>query len=309
MPEQEKRRSLDIKNFSGKKTAVALGMFDGVHTGHRAVFDRTKSFEDICTEAAVFTFDTGSLERKHGRSYRYIIPNRVKLDMIRKSGIKNILCADFSELKEVRAEEFAGKILAEKMNASVVVCGPDFRFGKGAACGVEELRKFGRRYGFEVSIVSPVIRDGEVISSSGIRKLLLEGSIKKANKFLGYEYTITQSVSDGKHIGRTIDFPTVNQVFSEGQLIPAYGVYAASTVIDGKAYSAVTNIGVKPTVTDERIPLAETHIIGYSGDLYGRVVRVSLSEYLRSEKKFNSLGELKAQIARDTETVKSLGGI
>ena len=309
MPEQEKRRSLDIKNFSGKKTAVALGMFDGVHIGHRAVFERAESFEKCGTEAAVFTFDTGSLDTKHGRSYRYIVPNKVKLDMIRRAGIKNILCADFVRLKDLEAEEFAKLILAEKMNAEVVVCGPDFRFGKGAGCGVRDLERLGLKYGFKVSTVSPVVKDGDVVSSSKIRSLLSEGSIKKANEFLGYNYTITQSVMDGKHIGRTIDFPTVNQFFDEGQLIPAYGVYASETVIDGKAYRAVTNIGVKPTVTDECVPLAETHIIGYSGNLYGQVLEISLSEYLRGERKFDSLGALKTQIAKDTETVKSLGGI
>lgn len=300
---------MDIKDFSGQKTAVAMGMFDGVHTGHRAVFAGAESFEKQGLKAAVFTFDTESLGSKHGRSYRYILRNSVKLEMIRKAGIENIYCADFSELKDYDAEDFVKFVLEEKMNAGAVVCGPDFRFGRGAQCGVDDLKKFGLEYGFEVSIVSPVKNDNDIISSSEIRELLSAGNIKKANEFLGYNYMIKQPVINGKHIGRTIDFPTVNQSFSSGQLIPAYGVYAALTVIDGKKYSAVTNIGVKPTVTDECIPLAETHIIGYSGDLYGRTVEISLSDYLRGEKKFGSLDELKEQIRKDTETAKALGGI
>ncbi|MBP0961101.1 MAG: riboflavin biosynthesis protein RibF, partial [Oscillospiraceae bacterium] len=272
---------MDIKDFSGKKTAVALGMFDGVHLGHRAVFERAESFDEHGAEAAVFTFDSESLGDKHGKSYRYVVPNSLKLDMIRQAGIKNICCADFSELRNYEAEEFVKVVLAGKMNAVKVVCGPDFRFGRGAAGNVDSLRKYGAKYGFEVSTVDPVVVDGNVVSSSRIRELLSEGDVKKANALLGYRYKIKRSVEDGNHIGRTIDFPTINQSFEEGQLIPAYGVYATSVVIDGKQYDGITNIGVKPTVEKECKPLAETHILGFSGDLYGKTLEVSFSDFLR----------------------------
>lgn len=290
---------MDIKDFSGKKTAVALGMFDGVHLGHRAVFERAESFDEHGAEAAVFTFDSESLGDKHGKSYRYVVPNSLKLDMIRQAGIKNICCADFSELRNYEAEEFVKVVLAGKMNAVKVVCGPDFRFGRGAAGNVDSLRKYGAKYGFEVSTVDPVVVDGNVVSSSRIRELLSEGDVKKANALLGYRYKIKRSVEDGNHIGRTIDFPTINQSFDEGQLIPAYGVYATSVVIDGKQYDGITNIGVKPTVEKECRPLAETHILGFSGDLYGKMLEVSFSDFLRPERKFDSLDALKMQIQID----------
>ena len=290
---------MDIKDFSGKKTAVALGMFDGVHIGHRAVFERAESFDEHGAEAAVFTFDSESLSDKHGKSYRYVVPNSLKLDMIRQAGIKNICCADFSELRNYEAEEFVKVVLAGRMNAVKVVCGPDFRFGRGAAGNVDSLRKYGAKYGFEVSTVDPVVVDGNVVSSSRIRELLSEGDVKKANALLGYSYKIKRSVEDGNHIGRTIDFPTINQSFEEGQLIPAYGVYATSVVIDGKQYDGITNIGVKPTVEKECKPLAETHILGFSGDLYGKTLEVSFSDFLRSERKFDSLDALKNQIKTD----------
>lgn len=300
---------MNIKDFSGTGTAVALGMFDGVHTGHRAVFERAESFGKDGAEAAVFTFNSESLAVKHGHSYRYLLPNSLKLEMIRQAGIKNICCAEFDELKDYEAEEFVKVVLAGRMNAVKVVCGPDFRFGKGASGNVDALRKFGQKYGFEVSVVDPVIKDGGVVSSSRIRDLLASGDVKKANSLLGYRYKIKQSVSDGNHIGRTIDFPTINQSFTEGQLIPAYGVYATETSVDGIKYCSVTNIGVKPTVGNCSDPLAETHIIGFSGDLYGRVTEVSFSEYLRGEKKFSSLDELKAQIKKDIKKAEALGGI
>ena len=290
---------MDIKDFSGKKTAVALGMFDGVHIGHRAVFERAESFDEHGAEAAVFTFDSESLGDKHGKSYRYVVPNSLKLDMIRQAGIKNICCADFSELRNYEAEEFVKVVLAGRMNAVKVVCGPDFRFGRGAAGNVDSLRIYGAKYGFEVSTVDPVVVDGNVVSSSRIRELLSEGDVKKANALLGYRYKIKRSVEDGNHIGRTIDFPTINQSFEEGQLIPAYGVYATSVVIDGKQYDGITNIGVKPTVEKECKPLAETHILGFSGDLYGKTLEVSFSDFLRSERKFDSLDALKNQIKTD----------
>ena len=290
---------MDIKDFSGKKTAVALGMFDGVHIGHRAVFERAESFDEHGAEAAVFTFDSESLDDKHGKSYRYVVPNSLKLDMIRQAGIKNICCADFSELRNYEAEEFVKVVLAGRMNAVKVVCGPDFRFGRGAAGNVDSLRKYGAKYGFEVSTVDPVVVDGNVVSSSRIRELLSEGDVKKANALLGYRYKIKRSVEDGNHIGRTIDFPTINQSFEEGQLIPAYGVYATSVVIDGKQYDGITNIGVKPTVEKECKPLAETHILGFSGDLYGKTLEVSFSDFLRPERKFDSLDALKNQIKTD----------
>ena len=297
---------LDIKDFSGKKTAVALGMFDGVHNGHRAVFERAESFSEQGAEAAVFTFDSESLVKKHGQSYRYVVPNSVKLEMIRNAGIGNICCADFSELKNYEAEEFAKSVLAGRMNAVRVVCGRDFRFGKGAAGDVAALREYGQKYGFEVSIVEPVVIDGETVSSSKIRELLSSGNVKKAKRLLGYNYSITGTVTDGNHIGRTIDFPTINQSFGEGQLIPAYGVYATSVVIDGKQYDGITNIGVKPTVEKEAKPLAETHILGFSGDLYGKTLEVSFSDFLRPERKFDSLDALKKQICMDIENRRNI---
>ena len=297
---------MDIKDFSGKKTAVALGMFDGVHIGHRAVFERAESFDEHGAEAAVFTFDSESLGDKHGKSYRYVVPNSLKLDMIRQAGIENIFCADFSGLKDYEPEEFAKVVLAGWMNAAKVVCGRDFRFGKGAAGDVPALKEYGKKYGFEVSTVDPVVVDGNVVSSSRIRELLSEGDVKKANALLGYSYKIKRSVEDGNHIGRTIDFPTINQSFDEGQLIPAYGVYATSVVIDGKQYDAITNIGVKPTVEKDCRPLAETHILGFSGDLYGKMLEVSFSDFLRPERKFDSLDALKKQIYMDIENRRNI---
>ena len=203
-------------------------------------------------------------------------------------------------------EEFAREILAGRMRAVHVCCGEDFRFGKMASCGAVELKSFGERFGFEVEIVGEVDIGGSAVSSSRIRALLLKGDIISANSLLGSDYFISVEVSDGNHIGRTMNFPTINQKFENGQLVPKYGVYSTITYADGQEYCSITNVGVKPTINGERSPLAETHIIGYSGDLYGKTVTVSFRDFVRPERKFDSLDELKKQINADIESVMNI---
>ena len=139
----------------------------------------------------------------------------------------------------------------------------------------------------------------QTVSSSRIRELLLDGDVEKAGELLGRPYFISAAVEDGNHIGRTIDFPTINQQLPEGIVMPRFGVYCSRVKIDGKAYTGVTDIGVKPTVGGSDRPLAETHIIGYSGDLYGKIVDVAFRRFIRPEMRFGSLEELRRQIARD----------
>lgn len=285
-------------------TAVALGLFDGVHLGHRAVLKAAADQSENGLVSAAYTFVPETASYKNGSS-GYIYGMKTKLWLIGECGVKHMNFTYFELVRELSGEEFAGRVLHDKLNAAFVSCGRDFRFGCGASCGVEELRSFGKRYGFEVQVVEDVTLGGDVVSSSGIRRLLSKGSIEKANALLGRDYVISGSVADGNHIGRTIDFPTINQPFAAGQLVPAYGVYSGSTCIDGEVYRTVTDIGVKPTIGGERSPLAETHILGFSGDLYGRDIRVSLDGFIRPEMKFSSLDELKAQIKRDTEAVQT----
>ena len=178
-------------------------------------------------------------------------------------------------------------------------CGDDFKFGKNAACGAQELIRFGKRFGFEVEVVGAVEYGGSAVSSSRIRELLLSGDITAANELLGSAYFISAEVRDGNHIGRTIDFPTINQDFAEGQRVPRYGVYSTLTNVGGRVLPSVTNVGVKPTIEGVRRPLAETHIIGYKGDLYGKNADVSFKSFIRPEMKFGSLDELKGQINAD----------
>ena len=282
-------------------TAVALGLFDGVHLGHRAVLQKACEQQENGLIPSVFTFSPESAVYKPDSSSGYIYGTEAKTRLICECGILHTRIESFAAVKDFSGGEFVREVLKNGMNASFVCCGKDFRFGKGASCGVDELRDFGRCYGFEVTVVEDVVSAEGIVSSSAIRRLLSEGSIVRANELLGRAYSVYGTVVDGNHIGRTIDFPTVNQLFGEGQLVPAYGVYSGSVSIDGKSYRTVTNIGVKPTIEGERRPLAETHILGYSGDLYGRELEVRLEAFLRAERKFASLDELRTQIAEDVK--------
>lgn len=287
---------ITVNNRISEKTAVALGLFDGLHHGHRAVLSEVLSM----SSPAVFTFRTESIKRKHGKPFEYIFTNSYKLELFAGMGIKYVYSPDFDDVKGMSGEEFVSEILVKKMNAGLVVCGENFRFGKAARCGADELLQFGERYGFEVRIIG---LDG--FSSEKYRSLLREGNVEKLYKN-NDAYILSAEVITGNQIGRTIDFPTINQKFAENQIVPRFGVYYTTTTVGGRCYPAVTNVGVKPTVENNIKPLAETHILGFSGDLYGRFVDVAFCRFIRDEIKFASVEELKNQISADADHVRRL---
>lgn len=202
------------------------------------------------------------------------------------------------------ARDFIEKVLVKIMNAKVVVCGFDFRLGAGGGSDAEELKCICREYGIKVVIIPPFSLDGCVVHSTAIKNLIKSGEIAKANKLLGYDFSIEGRVIEGNRIGRTIGSPTINQRFPESIVMPRFGVYKSVTYLDGRVMPSVTNIGVKPTVDYKDSPLAETHIMDFDGDLYGRTLRVSLLDFIRPERRFDSVGELKAQLDKDKIAAK-----
>lgn len=287
-----------MKAVALRNAAVALGLFDGVHLGHRAVLAAAAEQKKNGLIPCAFTFPPESTAKKGAAGYiyseiekNYIIEN--------ECAIERICSPPFAELCGMDGETFAREHLCGAMGAAFVCCGNDFRFGSRASCGLAELVGFGRKYGFTVKAVDDVFCSGKRVSSTEIRTLLEEGDIAGADRFLGAPYIIMKEVSHGAALGRTIGFPTANQVFSPGQLVPRYGVYASQVTIDGVCYSSMTNIGMKPTVDYGGAPLAETYINGFSGDIYGRSIRTQLLRFIRPERRFGSVDELKAQIAAD----------
>lgn len=285
-------------------SAVALGIFDGIHAGHKLIIKKAVKCSENRLVPAVFTFDVESITQKHGKEYEYIFSENYKHKILENMGINYVYSPDMKEICQMTGEEFVSLILCKKMNAKTVVCGENFRFGKNAAWGAAELLKFGEKYGFNVIAENLMGENGTAYSSEYCRAMLKEGKVDKLYT-LGMEmYAVCSEVVSGNRIGRTLDFPTINQQFGKKQLVPKRGVYSTVTLIDNKAYNSITNIGVKPTVEKNIRPLAETHILDFSGDLYGKVIEVRFNGFIRDEKKFSSLDELKIQIKKDIEYVR-----
>lgn len=276
------------------KSAVALGLFDGIHCGHRLIIDKACGYG---LTPAVFTFRSESVKFKHGKPFEYIYTNNQKFHYFDKIGVQYALSPDFESIKNMSGEIFVQKVLCDCMNARAVVCGENFRFGKNASCGSEELKVFGKIYGFSVESV-PL--DNDAFSSEKFRTMLKNGELSSESPYILYG-----EVVHGKQIGRTINFPTINQNYADRQIIPKYGVYYTQTYINDKKYNSITNVGVKPTIKGIHAPLAETHILDFSGNLYGKKIEVEFCRFIRPEMKFLSVDELKRQISRDIDTVCS----
>lgn len=291
-------------SVASNKTAVALGVFDGIHRGHQAVIDKAISFKVKGLSPAVFTFNTKTVTTKGNGKLDVLISDELKNEMLEEMGIEYIYSPEFSQVKDLTAEEFVKKILVEKFNASVAVCGENFRFGKGAFAGSHELSEICKKYGIETVIVPYTTFNSKPISSSEIREHIKQGSMDMANFMLGYDFQFRLEVVHGNEIGKTLNFPTINQRFSSSQVVPRFGVYASMTKIGDKLYPSITNVGVKPTIGSEKSPLAETYIIDFEGNLYGEVLTVFLKKFIRPEQKFNGLDELKTQLAIDLKKAK-----
>lgn len=262
------------------RIAVALGDFDGMHRAHRTVITGA---ENVIIYSVNNRF---SLMQKSIFEKRY--PNAV--------------FADFDEIKNMSGEDFIEKILIDKFHAGVVLCGFNFRFGKMASWSAMDMRKYLEKQDVWVRILEHLDFDGEPISSTRIRQALAVGDIKAANEMLGYNFTFEGEVVEGDHRGRTIGFPTINQNYPEGLTNVKFGVYESRVFIDDKEYKAFTNIGIRPTWRVENT-LCETHIFDYSGNLYGKTVRIELIRYIREEKTFNSVDELEEQLNNDKSSI------
>lgn len=295
------------ENGCSEKSAVALGFFDGLHLGHIEVIKRTLLKDGL--RSVVFTFNDKTVLPKF-KERQNIISYDFKVELLSKIGVDYIFAPDFADLRNLSPEEFVTEILQKRLNAEFVACGYDFRFAKGGKGSSEDLERICGEKGIDVCVVPAVTEDGITVSSTVIRELIKKGDIKKANILLGYELTYILPVVSGKQNGRKMGFPTINQAIPEGMIIPKFGVYKSWTEIKSHVYPSVTNIGVKPTIArdegEKAVPLMETNIIGFSGDLYGQNVRVILRDFMREEKRFDSMELLAQQIERDKRAACSL---
>lgn len=273
------------------KTSLILGFFDGVHKGHREVIKTAighgKTF--------LITFKNSPAEH-FGKKVEYIYPREKSYELIKSLGVDEIIEQDFSEIAKVSAEDYLENYLVKKYTPITISTGFNHTFGAHRTGNSEFLEKNQEKYNYKYFCSPACCIDNEVVSSSKIRELLMEGNIEKANKFLGSNFSITSTVTEGEKLGRKIGFPTANLVYPEKIVRLPYGVYGVK--VFGKP--AVLNWGVKPTVGGkyERI---EVHIPDFSGNLYNLLLEVVFVKKIREEQKFASLDELKHQIKKDVE--------
>lgn len=284
---------------AAEKTAVALGYFDGLHLGHMGVIRAALAQSGL--KSAVFTFNCDTTLPKFARR-EDIISFENKRELLGKVGVDYLYAPDFAEVGGLTAREFVRDILVGRLNAGFACCGSNFRFGRNGSGTPALLAEIGAEYGMRALTVSDVCHNGVMISSTHIRELIRGGEIEQANELLGYELWYRLPVVRGNEIGRTLLFPTINQIIPDTNVIPRFGVYKSYTEVNGRTYRSITNIGVKPTIDDRRDgtgAVMETHILDYSGFLYGEKIAVSLCRFIRPERRFSGLAELKAQIADD----------
>ena len=288
-----------------KGTAVALGYFDGIHLGHQAVLNTAlEKAAEMKLTPAVMLFDIHPRKLLTGKVPPMLLSEERKRKLLKEMGFE-IFEFDFRQAMNYSHEEFEEKVLLSQLNAKAVVCGYDYHYGKGGEGSPETLKNELTPKNIVVCSLSPVYLGDEAVSSTKIRHLINDGEIEKANAMLGDYFTYDFTVEKGDGIGHKLGFPTINQFFPEDFIIPKYGVYASRVKIDGEYYSSVTNIGTRPTVSGESLR-SETCIFDFEDDLYGKRVEVSLLKFLRSEKKFMSLDELREAINKDIIKAKEI---
>ena len=279
-----------------QKRSIALGSFDGLHVGHQAVL-AAAFFPDFTP--TVLTF------QQSPSGEPLLLPSDDRRALLTRRGFSEIYTLNFEEVKDTPAEVFAEDFLFGVCGANRLVCGKDFRFGKGAKGNADLLAALCTEKGAQLLVIPPVMENGEKISSTRIRKAIEAGDIAAANQLLGRPFGFAGEVIHGNHLGTGLGTPTINQAYPERLTVPRFGVYAAWCRVDGEDYFGVTNIGVKPTVGSDRV-LAETWMPDFSGDIYGKQVRLFLLDFIRPERRFDSLEELKAVILQNAEQAREI---
>lgn len=295
----------DIKAYkSVEPTIVTIGTFDGVHVGHQKIIKRLINIgKQTQLKSVILTFFPHPrmvLQKDSGIKLINTINERgAILDAL---GLDYLLVKKFTKaFSRLSAEDFVKKILVDKLNAKKVIIGYDHRFGRNRNADINDLRKFGDLYGFEVEEISAQDINEVSVSSTKIRKALEEGDIAKANAFLGYPFMLTGKVVKGKALGRQIDYPTANiQIAEDYKLIPKHGSYVVSSVINNQVVYGMMNIGFNPTV-EGREETIEVHFFNFNKNIYNKTIQIDLLHRLRDEQKFESVEALKNQLLKDKE--------
>lgn len=295
-----------INDFtSHKKTILTLGTFDGVHIGHQKILEKiTQNTCDGKYESLVLTFfPHPRMVLQEQSDIKLLNTITEKIDLLEKMGVENLIIHPFDEIfSRLTAEEFVSSILVERLHIHKIIIGYDHRFGRNRTANIDDLIDFGKEYDFEVEQISVQEINDISVSSTKIRKSLLNGDITNANEYLGYDYSLTGTIVKGKQLGRTIGFPTANfKIVENYKLIPQNGVYIVKSTINNKIVFGMMNIGTNPTVSGE-CQTIEVHYLDFDANLYDQIITISVLKRIRSEQKFDSITLLKAQLEEDAAT-------
>ncbi|HEY1305571.1 MAG TPA: bifunctional riboflavin kinase/FAD synthetase [Vicinamibacterales bacterium] len=279
---------------------LALGNFDGLHRGHLKIIERVRrgAAEHGGTPMAM-TFDPHPPRVvRPDKAPPLLMTKSQRLDALHGAGIKCVAVVRFThELSTWDPETFVRSVLVDWLRVSEVWVGANFLFGHGRSGNFSVMRTLGQRYGFRADKIDPVRYKDFVVSSTRIRRLIAEARVDEAGALLGHPYFIDGTIVEGRRRGRELGFPTAN-LATDNELIPPYGVYATTTTIDGTVHAGITNIGVRPTFGENTVTV-ETHLLRFSGDLYGKRVRLGFVQRLRDERRFEDVDALRAQVEAD----------
>jgi len=300
-----------LKNLKSiKNSVVTIGVFDGVHLGHRKIIGRVISkARKTGLKSVVVTFDPHPLKVLNPRiKTPSLISLNHKIRLIEALGVDYLVVINFTtSFSRIGAEKFIRTILSDKLGARFICVGPDFYLGKGAKFGPSALKDVGLRYGFSVEVVKKARALGKVISSSLIRDRVQKGEIAEAEKLLGRPVAVLGTVVAGTGLARYLGYPTAN-VNPHHEAIPPTGVYAVKVVFKGRSYDGILNIGFRPTFysSNDKEPSIEVHIFSFKGDLYGNDIEILFVKRIRLEKKFKVIADLVEQIKKDEKSARSI---
>lgn len=292
-----------IKEF--KNTYIALGSFDGIHEGHMSLVKKTVELAKKNNGTSiVFTFKNHPREILNSKNkIKLLMNNEDKEKILLENNIDYVYFQEFTEkFMKFSPRDFI-KYIKDKFNVKGIVVGFNFRFGYKNLGDVNLLEELSKEFNYELYVLPPCVYDENPISSTLIRKCLLEGNVEKANIMLGRSYYLEGKVAEGRKIGRTIGFPTANLEYNEKSLLPKEGVYYTLVLVNNNKYKSITNIGNNPTVNGKRLTI-ESYILDFEGNIYGENIKVNFIKRIRDVVKFNSLEELKHQLEKDKNYAK-----
>ena len=302
----------DIKEFQKlNKAVVTIGSFDGVHIGHKKILNRLTELSNLVNgESVLITFWPHPRFVLHKNSSPLGLLNTLeeKIHLLDSYKIDHLLILNFNEeFSKLTADDFIENILIKTIGARFMVLGYDHRFGNNREGGIDYLNANKARFGIESIEIPKQEIESLTISSTLIRQAIVNGDSKVANQNLGYPYLLRGFVIEGNKLGRTIGFPTAN-IFIEDQdkLIPKNGVYAVYAYIEGERYKGMLNIGVRPTINNDKRKTIEVHIFDFNEEIYSKTVRLELSAYIRDEEKFENIDALIQQLKVDEITSRKL---